>query len=99
MNLPLLILLVALFYFGWSTWRRLPSVDRSFATRGGLALLLINLFVVLGVVFLPGKFKLFALLPGVFTLGSTIKLLRNSRQRMRARVQAESRFARAKRIN
>lgn len=99
MNLPLLILLGVVFYFGWSTWRRLPSFDRSFATRGGLALLLINLFVIVGVVFLPGKFKLFALLPGVFTLGSTIKLLRNSRQRIRERVEAQSRFERAKRIN
>jgi hypothetical protein len=99
MNFPLLILFAAIGYFAWSTWRRLPLLDRSLATRGGLALLLINFIVLLGVVFLPGRFKLFALLPGFFTIGSTIKLLRGARQRVRERVDAESRFQRAKRVN
>jgi hypothetical protein len=48
MSLPLLLLFAVLFYFGWSAWRRLPLHDRSFATRGGLALLLINLLLLLG---------------------------------------------------
>ena len=99
MNLPLVLLLAAVVYFGWSVWRRLSAPDRSFATRGGLALLLINLFIALGVVLLPGRFKLFALVPGFLTVGSTIKLLRNARQRVRQRVEEEARFAQAKRVN
>jgi hypothetical protein len=99
MNLPFLLLLAAIVYTVWSAWRRLPLLDRSLATRGGLALLLINFIVVLGVVLLPGRFKLFALLPGVLTIGSTFKLLRNARLRVKQRVAEESRFARAKRVN
>jgi hypothetical protein len=99
MNLPLLLLFAVLFYFGWSAWRRLPLHDRSFATRGGLALLLINFLLLLGLVFLPGKFKLLALVPAFLTIGSTIKVLRDARQRLRERIKVDSRFERAKRVN
>jgi hypothetical protein len=99
MNAPLLFLFALLAYLGWRAWRRLPVYDRSFATRGGLALLLINFLVLVGLVFLPGRFKLFALVPAILTIGSTIKLLYNARTSVRQKVEAESRFAQAKRVN
>lgn len=99
MNAPLLFLFAVLAFLGWRAWRRLPAYDRSFATRGGMALLLINLFLVLGLLLLPGRFKLFALVPALLTAGSAIKLLQNARQRIRNGAEAESRFARAKRVN
>jgi hypothetical protein len=98
-SIPILLLVVVAGYLARRWWRRLSMPERSVATRGGLALLLINLAVILGVVFLPGRFKLFALVPGVLTIGSTVKLLRDARQRVRSQVAEESRFARAKRIN
>jgi glucan phosphoethanolaminetransferase (alkaline phosphatase superfamily) len=99
MNAPLLFLFALVAYLGWRAWRRLPVYDRSFATRGGLALLLINFLVILALVFLPGRLKLFALFPAILTIGSTVKLLQNARQNVRGKVNAEARFARAKRVN
>ena len=99
MSAPLLFLFALLAYLGWKAWRRLPVYDRSFATRGGLALLLINFLFILGLVFLPGRFKLLALVPAIITTGSTLKLLQSARGRVRQKVEAESRFAGAKRVN
>jgi hypothetical protein len=99
MNLPLLLLAGLLGFFAWRAWRRLPFYERSLATRGGMALLLINLFLAAGLAFLPGRFKLFAILPALLSVGSTIKVLRGARQRFRERLSEEARFAQAKRVN
>jgi hypothetical protein len=37
--------------------------------------------------------------PAFLTIGSTIKVLRDARQRLRERIKVESRFERAKRVN
>ncbi len=98
-NLPLLVLFALLGFFAWRAWRRLPVFERSLATRGGMAILIINVFLVAGIIFLPGRFKLFAILPAVLCVGSTVKLLKGARQRFRTQISEEARFARAKRVN
>jgi hypothetical protein len=68
MNFPLLILFAAIVTSRGPPGGVFPcSTVRS--PRAGPALLLINFIVLLGVVFLPGRFKLFALLPGFSLLG------------------------------
>ena len=98
------ILFIALMAYGiWSTRRSLRQsttpLERTLVVRGAMAFWLLGFVFFLGVLFLPGKWRLLFLLPA-FMVGSTaLGAYRKSRARLRAEEQERVSFERMKRTN
>ncbi|MGB8170032.1 MAG: hypothetical protein WCF18_21190 [Chthoniobacteraceae bacterium] len=83
----------------WVAWNQRSPAERSFAVRFTIFSWLLAFIFIVAILFLPNKGRILMLVP-VFIAGMSLaRWWQNSRERLRREAQAETDFARARRIN
>ncbi len=83
----------------WTRWKQRSPEERSFAYRFTIFSWLLAFVFVIAILFLPNKGRILMLVP-VFIAGMSLaRWWQHSRERLRRAAEADTQFARARRIN
>jgi phosphatidylglycerophosphate synthase len=92
-------LLLPRFWRAVMAWKQQSEVERSFAVRFTAFSWLLAFVFIVAILFLPNKGRVLLLVP-IFLAGMSLaKWWQGSRERLRQKAEAETNFARARRIN
>ncbi len=83
----------------WSAWKKRSAAERSFDIRFTIFAWTLAFIFIGAILFLPNKGRVLMLVPVFLTGMSLARWWQHSRERLRREAEAETDFARARRIN